>query len=507
MGMTQAALAQRVGISGSYLNLIEHGKREVGGALLKRLAGALDLDRAALTGAEDTRLVQDLTGLSADPALRDLGLDPDGAQEIVGRQPSWGRALLRLHRSYRDASELVDALSDRLSEDAFLLQSSHELLTRITSVRSFAEILLEHRDLATDRRDRFTALLAEESRRLTTVAKSLFDHLNGLGATPRPTSPAEEVDDFLIDNRNHFPSLEDAAERLWRLVQAGGDTAESALVNRLAGRHGVRMRFGGGPDAAPGQRQQVRYDAESRLLHIDEALPPPTLRFELARVLFRLESPEVAEALVDDPHLTSDEARERARQALWSYAAAAMLFPYDEFLAAARDVRYDLEVLCRQFGGSIEQICHRLVALRRPGAEGVPFAFLRVDPAGNISKRFSLPGLRLPRQGGACPLWAVYRAFMTPQSIVAQKVQLPGGQEFLFIARTVSKQTAAYGVPAETYAVMIGCEALYADQVVYGDSFPARRPSLVTGVGVNCRLCPRADCRQRAHPPILPAAS
>ena len=117
-GMTQAALAAAVGISPSYLNLIEQGKRRIAGALLRRLADALGLDMDEITGAETSRLVQDLTEITADPLLRDLAIDPGSAQEIVGRQPAWGRAVVRLHRSYRQASVVSETLADRLAHDS-----------------------------------------------------------------------------------------------------------------------------------------------------------------------------------------------------------------------------------------------------------------------------------------------------------------------------------------------------------------------------------------------------
>src|SRR5690606_16175661 len=145
-GITQAALASRVGISASYLNLIEHGKREVGGSLLRRLAEALGTEVAALTGQEEVALAEELAEFATDPALRDLVLEEAGAQEIVARQPGWARAMVRLRRHYSAAARLAETLSQRLAHDATLVQASHELLTRLTTVRSFAEILREHED-------------------------------------------------------------------------------------------------------------------------------------------------------------------------------------------------------------------------------------------------------------------------------------------------------------------------------------------------------------------------
>jgi predicted transcriptional regulator/DNA-binding XRE family transcriptional regulator len=501
-GITQVALAARVGISASYLNLIEHGKRDVAGALLRRLAGELDLDVAELTGAEASRLVHDLTEIGTDPLLRDLNMDPAGSQEIVGRRPEWGRAIVRLHRSYRHASTLAETLSDRLAHDSTLLQASHELLTRMTPVRSFAEILREHPDLGREQRERFTALIAEESGKLGDIAKALFERLSDFSESGRPTTPAEEVDDFIIDRGNYFPELEEAAERLAvRMGEGSTGTSEApddAMLSKwLARAHNVKVNVHEPANAAEAAERRGAYDPAAGVFRFRLGLPPPTRRFQLARLAFALEEPDLAKRLADDPRLTSEAARARAVNALHSYGAGALVLPYDALLRAAENARYDLDRLASRFGASMEQVCHRLVTLRRPGAEGVPFAFLRVDPAGNVSKRFSLPTLRLPRHGGACPLWAIYRAHQSPSAIVTQRVRLPDGREFLFMARAISKPSAAFGAPGETFSVMIACESIYAERLIYDAA-----PELTIETGINCHLCPRQACPQRAYPQL-----
>ena len=92
-------------------------------------------------------------------------------------------------------------------------------------------------------------------------------------------------------------------------------------------------------------------------------------------------------------------------------------------------------------------MCHRLVTLRRPGAEGIPFGMMRVDPAGFVTKRFPLPHLLLPRHGNACPLWAVYKAFQTPGVLERQLVEFPNGSRFLMLARAVEKENRVARVP------------------------------------------------------------
>lgn len=497
-GITQAGLASRVGISASYLNLIEHGKREVGGSLLLRLSEALGTEVAALTGQEETALAEELAEFAADPALRDLVLEESGAQEIVARQPGWARAMVRLRRHYDAAARLAETLSQRLAHDATLVEASHELLTRLTTVRSFAEILREHEDVEPDRRARFVRQIAEEGARLGDVAKSVFDRLSDFDESLRPSTPAEEVDDFLVGYAHHFPALESAADSLCAEMAGASGGLEGALVHRLVSRHRVRIETSQERGlAAP---WQPTFNAKARELWLPTGLATPSRRFELARLVFALENAGLISALAEDRRLTSAAARERARRALSSYGAGALLLPYEPFRSAAEEARYDIDRLCALFGASTEQVCHRLVTLRRPGAEGVPFAFLRVDPAGNISKRFGLPGLRLPSFGGVCPLWVIYRSFQAPGAILAQRVRLPDGREFLLVARAVHKPPRAFGAVSQTFSIMIACDVIDAGAIVYGDAVAT--PTLETGI--NCHLCPRQHCAQRAFPQVLP---
>ena len=487
-------------MSVSYLSLIEHDKRAIGGRLLQRLAMALETGLDALSDASDSRVAQELTGIFSDSLFEqhDIGARP--ARRLVGADPVLARAVLRLYRAYVEARGQVEALSHRLHQDPVLLELSHQILSRVTSVRSVSELLLEVEDIPPPRRRRFHDTLAQESRHLGEVIGGLLEVLNSAGSGAATGNPADEVDDFIIDHGNYFPDLEDEAERLRRLLpdamQARG------LIDLLAERHGVTIRV----DHSQRSDGTLRYDPALRQLTLYERLPEPTVRFQLARLLARLNCADVLAATVEDTRLTSDRSRLRAEQALQSYIAGAIVFPYAAFHASALELRYDVELLIQRYGGSFEQACHRLVTLRRPGLQGIPLAFLRVDPAGNISKRFSLPNLRLPRYRESCAYWAVYQAFATPESIIAQRAELPNGAEFLMIARSVTKQAASFGAPRTRFSIMIACDFDYRGELVYGDGFQGDAASLRTPVGITCRLCPRSGCQQRAHAAILAEA-
>lgn len=476
-GLTQAALAKAVGISGSYLNLIEHDKRMIGGALLRRIAAELGAEVEQLSGSGDARLAQDVLEIIRSLAI--AGLDERGALDFVAQHSEWAQAFVTLHRSYRDASETALALSDRLSQDPALMELSHAVLTQVTAIRSFAEILEQHEELEPAERARFSHIIATESEHLGSSAREMITLLGGTLEAPKPSSPAEEVDDFVIFHGNYFPDLEDAAAGFRRDLGAENGDIAAAVSERLRA----------GAIEVPG---------------FAEGTPVATRRFAEARKLLEIELDRTIYELIEDERLTTAEAQERARQALASYAAGALLFPYEPFLEAAEALRYDIERLAARFGGSFEQAAHRLVTLRRPGAEGIPFAFLRSDAAGNLSKPFSIPGLRMPRYGGACPLWALYDAFAAGDRTLAQMAVMPEGERYLFIARRLTKRSAPYGGVAPAFSVMLGCDAAYMDRIVYGDAFVGGQGSLATPVGRNCRSCPRQGCPQRAWPALLP---
>src|SRR5205085_6504817 len=108
-----------------------------------------------------------------------------------------------------------------------------------------------------------------------------------------------------------------------------------------------------------------------------------------------------------------------------NYAAGAVMMPYAPFLEAAEAHRYDLDRLCSQFGASVEQVAHRLTTLNRANARGIPFFMLRVDAAGNISKRFAGEAFPFSRYGGTCPRWNLHSAFQTPGPGLTQVGETP----------------------------------------------------------------------------------
>ncbi|SCE61762.1 hypothetical protein GA0115253_109744 [Streptomyces sp. Termitarium-T10T-6] len=165
-------------------------------------------------------------------------------------------------------------------------------------------------------------------------------------------------------------------------------------------------------------------------------------------------------------------------------------------------MRYDIERLTDRFGLGYETVCHRLSTLQRPRLRGVPFSFVRVDRAGNMSKRQSATGFHFSRAGGTCPLWNVYEAFAAPGRIHVQIAAMPDGQRYLWTARAVTRHRGGWGEPGKTFAIGLGCEIRHAGRLVYSDGLDLDNASAATPIGMGCRICERLDCPQRAVPPL-----
>jgi hypothetical protein len=505
IGLTQTELAGRVGISVSYLNLIEHNKRSIGGRLLKQVADELNVGLEVLDGATEQRLASDLNDVLADPLLDHIRLDPQGVGDLVGRHTGWAQALVTLHRAFLDRSQAMHALADRLNHDPFLGDAVHRILTNISAIRSISEILTSVDDVDAEQQRRFHSILSEESARLSTAAQGLSTFFDKAHTATRSTTPAEEVDDFVLEHHNYFPTLESAAGDLRAELAATPRQLEDRMLERLAADHRLTVsRAGPAEERLLSARAPLHYSPHGKRLILLDSAPPATRRFAVARLLARLSfAAAIEEIVAASTTLTTPAARGRATGALQSYGAGALLMPYDGFLEDAVKARYDVDLLRRAHGASVEQVCHRLVTLRRPGNEGVPFAFMRSDPAGFVTKRFPLPNLPLPRYGGACPLWAVYQAFQTPETVVRQLAEFPSGERFLFIARAVMKGEAGYGQPRPLFSIMLACDALYADQTVYGDRLDLTAGAPADHIGATCRLCARNDCPQRQEDVII----
>jgi predicted transcriptional regulator/transcriptional regulator with XRE-family HTH domain len=425
--LSQQVLATRLGISASYLNLIEHDQRAVTASLLIKLAETLRVDLGQLSGTQERQLELGLREAFSDPALGADAVPEAEIAAMAGASPTAARAALALYRAWRVAREDASGIA---------LPSGRRVLL-----------------------------------------------------------PNEEARDFFDDHANHFPGLEEAANTIsLALGPVAPAEMNHAIAERLRRVHGLTVTV----MALEGTLR--RYDPCTRGLALSENLPRESRGFHMAFQLVLLEARDAIETLVQAAKATSPEAAMLIRIGLLNYTAGALLMPYEMFLESARSLRHDMEAVAARFGVSFEQACNRLSTLQRPGARGVPFFFLRVDPAGNVSKRFAAAGYPFARYGGSCPRWIVHNAFSRPESVLVQVAELPDGAAYLCFARAVSRPAGKWGEPKPVHAIAMGCALTHASDVVYADGLDLERSKV--GIGLSCRLCDRPDCRSRAFPPL-----
>jgi predicted transcriptional regulator len=317
------------------------------------------------------------------------------------------------------------------------------------------------------------------------------------GDSPHSLTPVDWVRDYIQAHRNHFPELDSLGEAMAAELGAVGHGFEAAAAKRLEAKSGVQVRIATVQVMTGWVR---RYDPHRRRLMLAETLDAPSRAFSLAYQLAVSEHTDAIDSLTEAAAAPDLPTRQLLKVSLTNYLAGAILMPYRPFYEAARAERYDVELLAHRFGASFEQVCHRLTTLKRPGAEGVPFHFLRIDIAGNISKRFSASGIRIARFSGACPRWNIHAALLTPGMIRVQLSKMPDGAMYFCIARTVTSDRGGYHVPHTVHAIGMGCEVQYARELVYADGVDLDNAAVP--VGVTCRMCERLDCEQRAFPAI-----
>lgn len=422
-----------------------------------------------------------------------LGISTSYLNQIENNQrPVSAAVLLELAEKFQidladisqtDGDRMLSALSEALSDSLF---DSHR-----PSVQELKLITQNAPSLA-------RALLSSHQayRRANEQLASLDDTL-GRGASATEPTPYEEVRDFFHFVDNYVHDLDAAAEKLAMTLGLPDREAGSALADYLQKRHDVRiMRVERGEDVLR------RYDGASRALFLNPYSPAATRTFQMAFQIAALEmEPAIAE-ITRKAGFRSTEAEEVCGIGLKNYFAGALVLPYQPFMAAAKDLRHDLELLAARFGASLEQVAHRLSTLQRPGLKGVPVFFATVDRAGNITKRHSAAKLQFARFGAACPLWNAHKAFEAPGRIVRQLAETPDGVRYLSVATEITKSAGGYGAPHRSYVIALGCEISYAGAFVYADGLDTDSRSNFDPIGISCRICSRTNCAQRAVPPL-----
>ncbi len=424
---TQGAMARTLGISTSYVNLLENNERSVSVQVLLRLFEAYGVDWREIAEDDGAGQLADLRAAMQDPLFATSRPDLTQLRAALVHAPDLAAAFLRLHRSYQAATDQLLSLSEA------------------------------------------------EAPNLT-------------------TSPEAAVHHVFRRNRNHFAELESAAEGFWAGPVARDDIY-TALKARLRDRIGVTVRLASVSELPDTLRQ---YDEARREILLSEALDHINRIFQLVHMTGLLELRPLFDMLIARSDIADPRGIGRLRVELANYFAAAVLMPYDAYLSEARATKYDLDHLATRFGVSFEQACHRATTMQRDGAQGVPFFFMRIDKGGNVTKRFNATGFHLAEYGGACPRLDVHTSFRTPGKIVPQFVEMPDNSQYFVFSRTVDRPTFERHGQDNRLAVALGCMIEHAPSIGYAEAFTVTRARM-TPIGINCRICPRANCDQRAH--------
>ncbi len=437
--INQGNLAKNLGISASYLNLIENNKRNVTGDLLVKLAEVFNADLSSFTREDDPQLSSSMIEILSDSIFEKLDLSTSDVNDLVVNQPGIARAIIALYDNYNSLK--LDRKSLEISE-----QGEFDISTKIS---------------------------------------------------------AEIVSDFIQQSRNYFSGLENITSLIvdeLGLMSCRPEDYFNRICIYLEKKYRIRVSLMP-PDIT---HSTVRlFDPVARTVALSDALPLESRTFLLAQQLGLVAANNEINTITDISNISTHETKMLLRNALANYFAAALIMPYEVFFQSAQSFRYDIEKLQHRFGVSMEQVFHRLTTLQKPGLSGIPFHMLRVDIAGNISKKISMSGISLPRYTGACARWNVYTAFTSPDVFNLQISEMPDGKRYFCIAKTIRKTGGGFGLPQTYYSIGLGCSLEEADKLIYTRNIDlSKKNSQIVPVGVSCRTCSRLDCRQRAFPPF-----
>jgi hypothetical protein len=437
LGISQAKLSEKISISPSYLNLIESGKRKVNVDLLLKLTNELGIEISDISKKTDSNLYQNLMDLLGDNLFENLDITNFEIKELVNTNPLIAKALIKLGDNYKEKNQDI-----------------------VSKVENISGKFIDNR-------------------------KNSF--------------PGEVISDFIQENENYFPKLEEFATNFYNKIQTNNRAGYSSISEYLTSKHKIEVK-----DIIPDEKKPFtkQFDPVKKTFLLSDYLTLETKKLFTAAQVVQLEGNEIIDEYLNSFSFPNEESKKMSRIALLNYTGAAIIMPYKPFYEECINERYDLELLQNTFATSFEQVAHRITCLQDPKMKGIPFHMLRADVAGNISKRFSLSGIEIPRYGGACPRWNIYKAFTMPGKINAAVSKMPNGEKYVCIARTVEKGIGKHGMFKSLLSIGLGCQAKYAKDFVYADSLNLNDKKTETPIGVNCRTCDRMDCQQRAFPPL-----
>jgi predicted transcriptional regulator/DNA-binding Xre family transcriptional regulator len=437
LGLQANKLAEDLSISPSYLNLIEAGKRKIDGDLLLKICERLNIDLSHLNAKSDINLENTISEILDDKLFEDLDILAPEVKDLVSTNPKIGKAIVRL--------------------GDILKKKDHELINKIEKI----------------------------SGKIVDNRKNSF--------------PGEVISDFLQEQKNYFPKLEEFANKVFQKIQIDNRTRYLSLCEYLKTEYSITVK-----DVIPEENKPFSkiYNKQNKELLLSDYSSLETKKLHAAAQIAQLGAMKEVDYYLSKFSFPTLESKNLTKVALLNYCGAAILMPYKPFHTECKKLKYDLELLQNTFATSFEQVAHRVTCLQDPKLPGIPFHMLRVDMAGNISKRFSLSGIEIPRYGGACPRWNVYSAFTRPGVMQVAVSKMTNGEKYVCIARTVEKGIGRYGQAKSILSIGLGCDAKYAKDFVYTQNLNIQDKQNEIPIGVSCRTCDRLDCSQRAFPPL-----
>ncbi|MGB7319006.1 MAG: short-chain fatty acyl-CoA regulator family protein [Planktotalea sp.] len=381
IGLKQAELARRARISASYLNLIEHNKRRIGGKLLLDFASILDVEPALLTEGAETALLASLGEVAATQQGHSAELDR--VEEFAGRFPGWARLIESMAQRQSSLEQTVVSLTDRMTHDPQLAEALHDMLGAVTAIRSTSSILVETEKLEPEWQSRFHRNINEDAQRLTEGSAALVSYLNGeTSETQQMMTPQDEIEAFFERHKFHFPQLEEprsdgfsTSAVIALLTQASEELISASARAQV---EALLVRYSNDAAALP----LAKLLDEVSQVGLEPAKIASRNGLDLGSVMRRLASVrgEALAEVVDDP-------------------------------------RFDI------------------------ATDGLGLAVC--DSSGTLTMRKPLRSFPLPRFGAACPLWTLYQALSRPMIALRQNAVQSGQDSRCFETMAIAAPVSA----------------------------------------------------------------
>ena len=436
--ITQRKLSEELGISVSYINLIENNRRSITVPILLKVASISNIELSEITSDYNKQLNLDLMDIFSDSIFDEHDLKNNDIKEFSINTPIVADAVRSLYDKYIQNKKDIGLLADQM----------------------------------------------------ISVKQQISDTVGS------EMSSSDMISDMLQANNNYFKEIEEIAEDQALSIDTKLGNRLKSMVVFLKEKFSIDVNFS--EDAFKNSFTK-KFQPDKNLLSISNTLSRESKEFMVAHQIGLLVAKDTINNQLKKEGIIENNTVALGRNVLANYFASCLLMPYDTFYKVAEESKYDIDILSNRFDTSFEQVSHRLTTLFKKDKKGIPFHFMRVDIAGNVSKRFSLSGLRIPRYSVACPIWNIYTAFLNPGKIKIQLSKMLDGKTFVCIARTVSKRIGNYASPETFFSVGLGFDVKYSDRCIYSNQIDFTKP---VPTGLSCRICERENCRQRAFPPI-----